>query len=169
MDARDTRPRVSRRFRRRLLAALILCLSVASPAAAERSLQPEGWDAGVKLAEAVDLNPDPRVVEINLEARLARVEIAAGQAVEAWTYNGSVPGPLIRIRVGERLIVHFTNALPGPTTVHWHGLRVPFAMDGVPGYSQPDVAPGGSFTYDFVVPDAGLYWYHPHVRSAAQV
>jgi FtsP/CotA-like multicopper oxidase with cupredoxin domain len=89
--------------------------------------------------------------------------------VEAWTYDGGLPGPLIRLRVGDRLIVHFSNALPEPTTVHWHGLRVPLRMDGVPGVSQPPVQPGESFTYDFVVPDAGLFWYHPHVMSAAQV
>ena len=65
--------------------------------------------------------------------------------------------------------MHFTNELPQPTTVHWHGLRVPIQMDGVPGHSQPEVQPGESFTYDFVVPDAGLFWYHPHVMSAAQV
>jgi FtsP/CotA-like multicopper oxidase with cupredoxin domain len=53
--------------------------------------------------------------------------------------------------------------------VHWHGLRIPIQMDGVPQHSQPEVPPGGSFTYDFVVPDAGLFWYHPHIQSAAQV
>ncbi len=67
------------------------------------------------------------------------------------------------------IIVHFSNALPQSTTVHWHGMQVPIEMDGVPGASQPPVEPGGSFTYDFVVPDAGLFWYHPHVMSAAQV
>jgi FtsP/CotA-like multicopper oxidase with cupredoxin domain len=138
-------------------------------AAAAHSLQPEGWHAGFNLASAVDTNPDPRVVEINLEARIARVEIAPGHTVDAWTYDGGLPGPLIRLRIGDRLIVHFTNRLPEPTTVHWHGLRVPLPMDGVPGVSQPPVAPGASFTYDFVVPDAGLFWYHPHVMSAAQV
>jgi FtsP/CotA-like multicopper oxidase with cupredoxin domain len=131
-------------------------------------LQPDGWDAGLELSAAVDTNPNPRVVEITLEARVARVEIAPGQSVDAWTYGGSVPGPVIRVRVGDRLIVHFKNALPAPTTVHWHGVRVPFQMDGVPGSSQPAVNPGESFTYDFIVPDAGLYWYHPHVMSAAQ-
>ena len=65
--------------------------------------------------------------------------------------------------------MRFTNHLPQPTTVHWHGLRIPIQMDGVPGHSQPEVQPGGSFTYDFVVPDAGLFWYHPHIMSAAQV
>ena len=108
-------------------------------------------------------------VEVNLEAKIAKVEYAPGQEVEAWTYNGDIPGPLIRVKVGDRLVVHFTNNLPKPTTVHWHGLRIPIQMDGVPGHSQPEVQPGGSFTYDFVVPDAGLFWYHPHVMSATQV
>jgi FtsP/CotA-like multicopper oxidase with cupredoxin domain len=87
--------------------------------------------------------------------------------VRAWTYDGGIPGPLIRARVGDRVIVHFTNDLPQPTTIHWHGVRVPIEMDGVPTISQPEVQPAGTFTYDFVVRDAGLYWYHPHVMSAA--
>jgi FtsP/CotA-like multicopper oxidase with cupredoxin domain len=147
----------------------LLTAPPAPPAAAQGSVQPAGWDAGVKLAEATDLNPDPRVVEINLEARLANVEIAPGLTVEAWTYGGGLPGPLIHAQVGDRLIVHFSNRLPNPTTVHWHGVRVPIEMDGVPGISQPDVEPGKSFTYDFVLRDAGLYWYHPHLMAAAQV
>lgn len=130
---------------------------------------PTGWDAGLKLPQVTDLNSDPHVVEVDLTARLAEVEISPGKRVQAWTYNGGIPGPLIRTRVGDRLIVHFTNDLPQPTTVHWHGVRVPIEMDGVPGISQPDVQRGGSFTYDFIVRDAGLYWYHPHVMSAAQV
>jgi FtsP/CotA-like multicopper oxidase with cupredoxin domain len=156
------------RMRPLSLLAACLCLGVAGDAAA-RSFQPEGWNADLELTRAVDINPDPRVVEIHLEARVARIEIAPGQSVDAWTYDGRVPGPLIRLRVGDRLIVRFTNALPSPTTVHWHGLRVPIHMDGVPGISQPPVQPGESFTYDFLVPDAGLFWYHPHVMSAAQV
>ena len=100
---------------------------------------------------------------------MASLEIAPGVRTKAWTYNGGLPGPLIRARKGDRLIVHFSNALPQSTTVHWHGVQVPIEMDGVPGASQPPVEPGGSFTYDFVVPDAGLFWYHPHVMSAAQV
>jgi len=123
----------------------------------------------MSLPAAPDLNPDPNIVEINLEATVAQVELSPGRRVEAWTYNGAIPGPLIHVKVGDRLIVHFTNKLPQPTTVHWHGLRIPIAMDGVPEHSQPDIRPGESFTYDFVVPDAGLYWYHPHVMSAAQV
>src|SRR5690242_16081442 len=123
----------------------------------------------LSLPAVTDLNPDPRILEINLTAEVAQVEVSPGRRAEAWTYNGTLPGPLIRLSVGDRLIVHFTNKLPSPTTVHWHGLRLPIQMDGVPGASQPQVETGGTFTYDFVVPDAGLYWYHPHVMSAAQV
>ena len=94
---------------------------------------------------------------------------ARATTVQAWTYNGGIPGPLIRARVGDRVIVHFTNDLPQPTTIHWHGVRVPIEMDGVPDISQPEVKRGETFTYDFVVRDAALYWYHPHVMSAAQV
>jgi FtsP/CotA-like multicopper oxidase with cupredoxin domain len=130
--------------------------------------QPAGWDEQLRLREAVDLNPDPRIVEIRLEARIAPVELLPGLTTAAWTYDGGVPGPLIRVKRGDRLIVHFSNALPQETTVHWHGLRIPVAMDGVPGHSQPPVAPGGRFDYEFVVPDAGMFWYHPHFQSAAQ-
>lgn len=131
--------------------------------------QPERWDENLRLAEAVDRNPDPHIVEVDLEARVADVALGSGERVQAFTYNGGIPGPLIRVRKGDRLIVHFINQLPQPTTVHWHGLRVPIAMDGVPIHSQPEVQTGGSFTYDFVARDAGLFWYHPHVMSAAQV
>jgi FtsP/CotA-like multicopper oxidase with cupredoxin domain len=86
-----------------------------------------------------------------------------------WTYNGAIPGPLIRAKVGERVIVHFKNELPEPTTLHWHGVRVPNAMDGVPDVTQLAVEQDQMFTYDFVVPDAALFWYHPHVNSAKQV
>lgn len=141
-----------------------LVLFVLSAATAfGQSLQPGN------LHDAIDINADPHVVEVNLEASVARVEIAPGKQVEAWTYNGGIPGPLIRVHVGDRLIVHFKNSLPQPSTVHWHGMRIPIQMDGVPGHSQPEVKPGETFTYDFVVPDAGLFWYHPHVMSAMQV
>src|SRR5215471_10402689 len=157
-------------FTRLLAAVALMAFAVSSAAAsADANLQPAGWDRDLKLREAVDLNPDPHIVEINLDARIAPVEVAPGVRTEAWTYDGGIPGPLIRAHAGDRLIVHFTNHLPQPTTVHWHGIRVPIHMDGVPDVSQPAVQTGGAFTYDFIVPDAGLYWYHPHVMSAAQV
>ena len=147
------------------LAAALLAASTAARAQAPArvSYAPAGWDAGTKLREAVDINPDPNIVEINLTAKLADVEVAPGKKVTAWTYDGGLPGPLIRARVGNRLIVHFKNELDASTTVHWHGVRLNIEMDGVPGISQPPVKKGESFTYDFVVPDASLYWYHPHV------
>lgn len=144
-------------------------LGLAAPALAQPSLQPAGWDAGVQLPSVPDLNPDPRIVEVELTATLADVEVAPGKRVKAWTYNGGLPGPLIRATKGDRVIVRFTNELDEETTVHWHGVRVPIEMDGVPGISQPPVRKGETFVYDFVVHDAGLFWYHPHVMSAAQV
>src|SRR5215831_9247259 len=156
-------------FRRFGPAIFALLASAAYAAPPPPSVQPSGWDRDLKLREAPDLNPDPHIVEVDLDARIASVEVAPGVRTNAWTYNGGIPGPLIRAHVGDRLIVHFTNHLPQPTTVHWHGIRVPIQMDGVPDVSQPAVQTGGTFTYDFVVPDAGLYWYHPHVMSAAQV
>ena len=159
-------------FRTTASAVLVVlsALALLDPdAAGAQSLQPPQWDAGIRIAEATDRNPDPDIVEVDFEARVATVEIAPGLKVDAWTYNGAIPGPTIRVKVGDRLIVHFTNNLPRPSTIHWHGLRIPIDMDGVPGYSQDPVRPGETFTYDFVVPDAGIYWYHPHVMSAAQV
>jgi FtsP/CotA-like multicopper oxidase with cupredoxin domain len=152
----------------RLVILLSVCLSVPIAAAAQ-TYAPPGWADGIKLNELPDLNPDPAIVEVNLVAKLADVEVAPGKVVHAWTYNGGLPGPLIRGKVGDRLIVHFTNELDEETTVHWHGVRVPIEMDGVPGISQEPVRKGQTFTYDFVLRDAALYWYHPHVMSAAQV
>lgn len=117
---------------------------------------------------APDLDPADGVVEVELEAKASEVEVAPGHRVRMWTYNGSLPGPRIEAKVGDLVRVRFRNSLPEETTIHWHGLRVPSAMDGVPRVQSP-IAPGGEFTYEFVVPDAGTFWYHPHVRSDEQV
>lgn len=130
--------------------------------------QPADWSAAVVAPLAVDESPKPDVFETHLEAAPTTVEIVPGTTTEVWAYNGSLSGPEIRVKRGDRVIIHFTNNLPEPTTIHWHGLRIPNDMDGVPGVSQPEVQPGETFTYDFTAPDAGTYWYHPHVRSAAQ-
>ena len=87
-----------------------------------------------------------------------------------WTYNGAVPGPELRFKQGERLRIEIENALDVDTTVHWHGVRVPNAMDGVPYVTQPPIAAkGGRFSYEFELRDAGTYWYHPHLGSPEQV
>ena len=96
-----------------------------------------------------------------------RPEPAAETAV--WTYGGEVPGPVIRARQGRKLRIEFENKLEEPTTVHWHGLRIPNAMDGVPELTQPPVQPGERFVYEYVPPDAGTFWYHPHLRSDVQL
>ena len=131
--------------------------------------QPDGWDDDLALNVPVDMNPDPDILEIELEAKVADIEFIPGHETPAWTYGGTVPGPLIRAKVGDRVIIHFTNHLPEATSIHWHGLRVPNGMDGVPGVTQEPVLPESEFLYEFTVNDAGTYWYHPHINSAAQV
>jgi len=86
-----------------------------------------------------------------------------------WLYNGQSPGPEIRVRKGQRVRVRFVNDLDEPSSIHWHGIRIANAMDGVPGLTQDPVQPGNHFDYDFVAPDAGTYWYHAHNHSWAQV
>ena len=91
-------------------------------------------------------------------------------ATSVWAYGGTVPGPELRYRQGERLRIEVENALDAETTVHWHGIRLPNAMDGVPHLTQPPIAArGGKFLYEFNLPDAGTYWYHPHLGSPEQV
>ncbi|HRP07134.1 MAG TPA: multicopper oxidase family protein [Gemmatimonadales bacterium] len=83
-------------------------------------------------------------------------------------FNGAIPGPLLWVDRGTSVKVRFVNGLDQPSTIHWHGLRHDYRMDGVPGLSQEPVPPGGSFEYTLHFPDAGLYWYHPHVREEMQ-
>jgi FtsP/CotA-like multicopper oxidase with cupredoxin domain len=131
--------------------------------------QPPGWNDELALPVAQDLDPDPNVLEVELEARVEELEVVPGTRTPVWTYNGSLPGPMIRAKLGDKIIVHFKNSLPEATSIHWHGLRVPNEMDGVPGLTQAAIAPGAEFRYEFVARDAGTYWYHPHLNSAAQV
>ena len=84
-------------------------------------------------------------------------------------FNASIPGPVLRIPRGRETLIRFDNALDEPSSVHWHGLRIANAMDGVPGMTQPAVEPGQSFDYVLNPPDAGTYWYHTHLRSWAQM
>jgi FtsP/CotA-like multicopper oxidase with cupredoxin domain len=108
---------------------------------------------------------------IHLAARLDRVRLTgeAGPDAGIWAYNGSAPGPLLRLRQGEPTRVVVENQLDQVTTVHWHGIRVPNAMDGVPGLTQPPIKPGENFVYEFTPPDAGTFWYHPHANSLEQL
>jgi FtsP/CotA-like multicopper oxidase with cupredoxin domain len=117
--------------------------------------------------DAPDLDPDPAILHVALTAAVSTIELD-GEQVEAWTYDGTVPGPTLRAHVGDRLIVDLTNGMDAETTIHWHGVHVPYAMDGVTWQTAP-VEPGGTFTYDFVLDRAGTFWYHPHFDSDGQV
>ena len=86
-----------------------------------------------------------------------------------WAYDGTVPGPELRVRQGQPVRIAVVNKLPEGTTVHWHGIRLPNAMDGVPGLTQKPIRPGESFLYEFTPPDAGTFWYHPHADTLQQL
>ena len=107
--------------------------------------------------------------ELRAAPASARLAPADFPETPVWAYHGSVPGPTLRVPQGGRLTRRFVNGLPQASTVHWHGVRLPNAMDGVPELTQEAVAPGGDFLYDFAAPDAGAYWYHPHNRSWEQM
>ncbi len=108
---------------------------------------------------------------IELTAKETRKNLISEQYPSStlWTYNGESPGPKIRAQRGERIRVRLINELSEPTSIHWHGIRIENSMDGVAGLTQDPVPPGETFEYDFVVPDAGTYWYHAHTKSWNQV
>ncbi len=137
-----------------LLTALVWSVSGAQLAA-----QPA---AGVRApAVLVNRSPVPGAVEVTLTARPARLALVPGATTEVYAYEGRIPGPTLELREGDRVTVRFRNELPVPTTVHWHGLHLPFEADGSPFHP---VAPGEQYDYVFKVRPgtAGTYWYHPH-------
>jgi FtsP/CotA-like multicopper oxidase with cupredoxin domain len=99
---------------------------------------------------------------VSLEARVSEVDLG-GVRVRTWTFGGELPGKEIRVKRGDVLAVDLSNSLPKPTTIHWHGVALRNDMDGVPELTQDEVKAGGRFRYEFAVPDAGTYWFHPHV------
>jgi FtsP/CotA-like multicopper oxidase with cupredoxin domain len=108
-----------------------------------------------------NLSRDPRTVEVRLTAAPARLALVPGAPSDVYAYNGQLPGPTLMLREGDRVVVHFRNDLPVPTTIHWHGLHIPASSDGSPFHP---VAPGQQHDYVFTIPygTAGTYWYHPH-------
>lgn len=120
--------------------------------------------------------PAPAVAAVpgetsRLHIRPARVPLAGTGHPDTlmWTYDGMVPGPIRRVRQGVPFTAVVKNDLDEDTTVHWHGMRLPNAMDGVPGLTQPPIRPGGQFTYAFTPQDAGTFWYHPHSNGLEQI
>jgi manganese oxidase len=105
----------------------------------------------------------------DLTAKVVQWETEPGKKVEAWTYNGTVPAPTIRVNANDEVRVVLKNELPESTVLHFHGLEVPNAMDGVPNITQPPIKPGQSFTYEFVAKGPAVGMYHSHYDAAKQV
>jgi len=135
------------------------------------SIQPPSAERG---AQPLPFRMEDGVKVFELTTQLTRwsiLDLDSGSpvTVTAMTYNGMVPGPLIRVTEGEQIRVVVHNQLPEPTTIHWHGVEVPNAMDGVPDMTQPPIQPGETFTYEFTARPAGTFIYHSHYEGDRQV
>ena len=120
------------------------------------------------LTQTPDLKDLPFTVDngvkvFHLIAEPVKQQIAPDKTVDLWGFNGSSPGPTIQIVQGDRVRIVVDNHLPEPTSMHWHGFEIPMAMDGGPGISQDPIPPGGRFTYEFTLHQAGTYFYHSHM------
>lgn len=119
--------------------------------------------------QPLDFTLDGDTKVFNLTARAVNWLILDGVIASAWTYNGTIPGPMIRVTEGDQVRIILKNELPDPTTIHWHGIAVPNAMDGIPDVTQSPVQPGETFTYEFVASPAGTFMYHSHFEGDLQV
>ena len=123
-------------------------------------------------ASTLSQRQDKTILDVKLEASLKTRQLLTPKtnqdnSTEVMAYNEGFP--VIRIQQGQRLRVHFTNRLDQATTIHWHGLRLPNAMDGVPILTQAPIQPGQDFVYEFDCPDAGSFWFHTHIHSLEQM
>ena len=105
----------------------------------------------------------------NLDAKIIDWEVEPGKIVKGWSYNGQIPGPLLRANVGDKVRIVLKNDLPESTSLHLHGIRVPNSMDGVDPYTQPAIKPGESFTYEFTALEPGVGMYHSHHDAQVQI
>ncbi len=112
---------------------------------------------------------DAPVKSFTLTAQTATIDLGNGKLENAYTYNGTVPGPELRVQQGDVVVVTLVNKLPVSTTIYWHGISVPNAEDGVAGLTQDAVKPGQSYTYRFIANDVGTYWYHSHQETSIQL
>jgi FtsP/CotA-like multicopper oxidase with cupredoxin domain len=158
--ALSVRPTTSRRI---ALTAGLGVLAVLGVAAAQA-----GWPS-YDIGAPGTPKPTGKVKEFRLVAREAEITIAPGVKVRAQTYNGTVPGPTIRVTEGDTVRVTLKNELKEETSIHWHGLHVPNGQDGVPPFTQKPIKPGETFTYQFVASHAGTFMYHSHQNAVDQV
>ncbi len=124
--------------------------------------------AGTTIASLRAPEAAAHIAEFTLTAQYAHLPFFAKDQGDAWTFNGTSPGPTLRVRQGDLVVVHLRNRLSVGVTIHWHGVAVPNSADGVAGVTQDAVKPGESYTYRFVAKDAGTYWYHSHQESFEQ-
>jgi len=161
-------------------AAAAAPVTPAKPAMSAAEAMDEMHEAGIKAFPAKTAGKgnqpmQPRIEKgvkvYELTAEKIQWEVAPGQKVEAWAYNNQVPGPQIRVREGDRVRVILHNKLDQSSAIHFHGLELPNAVDGVPFITQPPVKAGESYTYEFTVPEGnhGSHMYHSHHNAAQQV
>jgi bilirubin oxidase len=152
-----------------LLLSLLLTTPRSPGRLAERALEPSS--AAVPQRDTlrnppllVNQSRAARTIEVSLVAAPARLALTPGKLSDVYAYNGTIPGPTLEAHEGDRIIVHFTNNLPEATTIHWHGVHLPAAMDGSPFDPVP---PGGKKDYAFNIDagTAGTFWYHPHTDA----
>ncbi|HET7612684.1 MAG TPA: multicopper oxidase family protein, partial [Gemmatimonadaceae bacterium] len=145
----------------RLLALVPFSLSLVAVSAPSERINARLPKGDAEPPALINISKKPKTVEVNITASVTTLSLVPGVTSEVFAYNGHIPGPTLDVREGDHVIVHFHNHLPEPTTVHWHGIHLPFESDGSPFHP---IKPGDSHDYEFTVRPgaAGTYWYHPH-------
>ncbi|TXH04777.1 MAG: copper oxidase [Nevskiaceae bacterium] len=139
----------------------VMTTTVGTPQPWTRTVTPNGWTLPHRMKDGVK--------EFHLVAEEVAHEFAPGCTAKCWGYNGSTPGPTIEAVEGDRVRIYVTNRLPEATSVHWHGMILPSGMDGVGGLSQPHIAPGETYAYEFTLRQHGTHLYHPHADEMVQM
>lgn len=147
--------------------------TTATTAPAAHATQEHASHAAVATTETHGNQPLPFVLDgdtkvFNIHAQHVQWEVLPGETLDSYAYNGRVPGPVIRATEGDNVRINFTNDLPEPSVIHFHGPKLPNSMDGVVGVTQKVVQPGQSFTYEFIAQPSGTFIYHTHHNSAEQ-
>src|SRR5258707_9908262 len=121
------------------------------------------------ITSLVAVQTNAPVKSFTLTTQPATIDLGDGKPIDVYTYNGTIPGPELRVQQGDMVVVTLVNKLPVSTTIHWHGVSVPNAEDGVAGLTQDAVKPGASYTYRFIANNVGTYWYHSHQDTSYQL
>lgn len=155
-------PRSAPLSRRRVLLGGLGLLTTGALAACSQGGGASAPSSSVGPVPTASPSPGQNVVTATLNPRVTTVDLG-GVTVDTWAYDGQLPGKVLRATAGDFLRVTADNSLPDPTTVHWHGIGLRNAADGVPGVTQDAIQPDGQFVYEFTAPDPGTYFFHSHV------